>query len=52
MIITVNPKKHFKPQCEVISKREAILQIEKQWLREESTPSAIQKAELLNGTLR
>ena len=52
MIIILILKKHFKPQSEAMSKREAILQIQKQRLREESTPSAIQKAELPNGTLR
>lgn len=52
MIIIVILKKHFKPQSEVISKREAILQTQKQKLREDSTPSASQKAESPNGMLR
>lgn len=45
-------KKHFKPQYEANSKGKAILQIQEQWLREESTPSAIPKAELSNDALR
>lgn len=52
MVIILILRKHFKPKSEVISKGEAILQIQKQTLRGESTPSAIQKAKLSNDKLR
>lgn len=52
MIIISILKQHFKLQSEGNSKREAILQIQNQKLREESIPSATQKAELPNDTLR